>query len=165
MDEAAAGDLGAGWPSPVTIIVWGSAISVTIGILSGTSPMRGLAGLPLALFDHRQRTRVLQYRRTAVAFAVDSIEGAAAGYKDLTATAGIPSRLEDLAGWVAATVLNPSHALFREDGVPPAGRPPDHRRGPVLLPLGCHRFGAGPPKAGSLLPWAGHRATSSTISR
>ena len=117
MDEAAAGDLGSGWPAPVTIIVCGSAMSVMTGILSGTSPMRGRAALdlPLASFDYRQARGFWGIGKPAVAFAVDSIVGGAAGYKDLTATADIPSHLKDLAGWVAATVLNPSHALFRED--------------------------------------------------
>ncbi len=41
--------------------------------------------------------------------------GGAAGYKDLTADAGIPDRPDDLPAWLAATVLNPSHVLFRED--------------------------------------------------
>lgn len=117
MDEAAAGDLGSGWPSPVTIIVCGSAMSVMTGILSGTSPMRGRAALdlPLASFDYRQARGFWGIDDPAVAFAVDSIVGGAAGYKDLTATVETPSCHEDLAGWLAATVLNPSHALFRED--------------------------------------------------
>ena len=117
MDEAAAGDLVAGWPSPVTVIVCGSAMSVMTGILSGTSPMRGRAALdlPLAAFDYRQARGFWEIDDPAVAFAVDSIVGGAAGYKDLTASVAPPTCPEDLARWLAATVLNPSHALFRED--------------------------------------------------
>ena len=117
MDESASGDLGSGWQSPVTIIVCGSAMSVMAGILSGTSPMRGRAGLdlPLSSFDYRQARGFWRIDNPSTAFSVDSIVGGAAGYKDLTAAAGIPSHPEDLAGWLATTVLNPSHALFRED--------------------------------------------------
>lgn len=117
MDEAAAGSLGAGWPSPVTVIVCGSAMSVMTGILSGTSPMRGRAALdlPLAAFDYRQARGFWAIDDPAVAFAVDSVVGGAAGYKDLTATVAPPTCPDDLAPWLAATVLNPSHALFRED--------------------------------------------------
>lgn len=117
MDEATGGDLGAEWPSSVTIIVCGSAMSVMTGILSGTSPMRGRAALdmPLAAFDYRQARRFWDIDDPAAAFAVDSIVGGAAGYKDLTAGVAPPSHPEDLARWLGATVLNPSHALFRED--------------------------------------------------
>ncbi|MCY4424513.1 MAG: hypothetical protein OXC06_15740 [Acidimicrobiaceae bacterium] len=117
MDEAAGGDLGSGWAAPVAVIVCGSAMSVMTGILSGTSPMRGRAALdmPLAPFDYRQSRRFWGIEDPAAAFAVDAVVGGAPGYKDLTAAAGAPSRPEDLAGWLSATVLNPSHALFRED--------------------------------------------------
>ena len=117
MDEAGAGDLGAEWQWPVTVIVCGSAMSVMTGILSGTSPMRGRAMLdmPLSSFDYRQARRFWDIDDPATAFSVDSIVGGAAGYKDLTAIAETPASPQDLAGWLAATVLNPSHALFRED--------------------------------------------------
>ena len=117
MDEAAGGDLGSGWKAPVTVIVCGSAMSAMTGILSGTSPLRGRAALdmPLAAFDYRQSRRFWGIEDPAVAFAIDAVVGGAPGYKDLTAAAGVPSRPEDLAEWLSATVLNPSHALFRED--------------------------------------------------
>ena len=117
VDEAAVGDLGSEWSSPVSLIVCGSAMSVMTGILSGTSPMRGRAtfDLPLASFDYRQARGYWGIDDTAVAFAVDSVLGGAAGYKDLTASVPIPTRADDLVGWLASTVLNPSHALFRED--------------------------------------------------
>ncbi|MCY4104717.1 MAG: hypothetical protein OXG55_15890 [bacterium] len=116
MDEAAA-DPGSRRDSPVTVIVCGSAMSAMTGILSGTSPLRGRAALdmPLASFDYRVARGFWGIEDRAVAFAVDAVVGGAAGYKDLAGIAGIPSRREDLAGWLAATVLNPSHALFRED--------------------------------------------------
>ncbi len=116
MDEAAA-DPDPRRDSPVTIVVCGSAMSVMTGILSGTSPLRGRATLdmPLASFDYRSARGFWGIEDPAAAFAVDSVVGGAAGYKDLACFAGIPRRSGDLAAWLAATVLNPSHALFRED--------------------------------------------------
>lgn len=117
IDEAAAGGLGPGRPSTVAVVVCGSAMSVMTGLLSGASPMRGRAALdmPLASFDYRRARGFWGIEDPETAFIVDSIVGGAAGYKDLTAAAGVPSRPEEVGGWLAATVLNPSHALFRED--------------------------------------------------
>lgn len=117
MDEAAAGDLGARWEAPVAVIVCGSAMSAMTELLSGTSPLRGRAALdmPLAPFDYRQSRRFWGIGDPATALMVDAVVGGAPGYKDLTAAAGSPSSREDLAEWLSATVLNPSHALFRED--------------------------------------------------
>ena len=117
IDEAAGGDLASEWSAPVTVVVCGSAMSVMTGLLSGSSPMRGRAALdmPLAPFDYRSARGFWKIDDPAIAFAVDSVVGGAAGYKDLTAGIGVPVRLDDLPQWLAAAVLNPSHALFRED--------------------------------------------------
>ena len=117
MDEAAAGRLTENWTAPVNIILCGSAMSVMTRILSGTSPLRGRATLdmPLAAFDYRQARGFWGIDNLAAAFAVDTVVGGAAGYKDLTADAGVPAHPDELPEWLAATVLNPSHALFRED--------------------------------------------------
>lgn len=117
IDEAAAGGLGSEWPSTAAVIVCGSAMSVMTGVLNGASPMRGRAALdmPLSPFDYRRARGLWGIDDWETAFMVDSIAGGAAGYKDLTAAAGAPERPEEVGGWLAATVLNPSHALFRED--------------------------------------------------
>ena len=117
MDEAAAGGLAERWTAPVSVVLCGSAMSVMTQILSGTSSLRGRAALdmPLAAFDYRQARGYWEIGDLDAAFAVDTVMGGAAGYKDLTADAGVPTRREGLPEWLAATVLNPSHALFRED--------------------------------------------------
>ena len=117
MDEAAAGGLDETWTAPVRVVLCGSAMSVMTQILSGTSPLRGRATLdmPLTAFDYRQARGYWGIGELEAAFAVDTVVGGAAGYKDLTADAGIPSRREHLPQWLAATALNPSHVLFRED--------------------------------------------------
>ena len=117
MDEATAGDLTDGWTAPVRVVLCGSAMSVMTQILSGTSPLRGRAALdmPLSAFDYRQARGYWGIDDFAAAFSVDTVVGGAAGYKDLTVGAGIPTRRDDLPKWLASTVLNPSHVLFRED--------------------------------------------------
>ena len=117
MDEAAAGALAERWTAPVSVVLCGSAMSVMTQILSGTSPMRGRAALdmPLAAFDYRQARGHWGIAEGTTALAIDTVVGGAAGYKDLTADAGIPDSPDELPAWLAATVLNPSHVLFRED--------------------------------------------------
>ncbi len=117
LDEAAAGSLTESWTAPVSIILCGSAMSVMTRILSGTSPMRGRATLdmPLAQFDFRQARGYWGIDDVDTAFAIDTVLGGAAGYKDLTIDSGVPARPDELPAWLAATVLNPSHVLFRED--------------------------------------------------
>lgn len=117
MDESAAGGLGARWEAEVGIVVCGSAMSVMTDVLAGTSPMRGRATLdmPLTPFDYRQSREFWDIGDLDTAFAVDAIVGGAAGYRDLTAAAGTPQQPDELGEWLAATLLNPSHALFRED--------------------------------------------------
>lgn len=117
MDEASAGRLAERWTAPVSIVLCGSAMSVMTQILSGTSPLRGRAALdmPLAAFDYRQARGYWGIGDPQTAFAIDTVVGGAAGYKDLTADIGIPDSPGDLPAWLAATVLNPSHVLFRED--------------------------------------------------
>lgn len=117
MDEAAAGALAERWTAPVSIVLCGSAMSVMTQILSGASPLRGRATLdmPLAPFDYRQARGYWEIDDLAAAFGVDAVMGGAAGYKDLTADVGIPELPEELPKWLVATVLNPSHVLFRED--------------------------------------------------
>ena len=117
IDEAAIGDFGSGWSSPVTVIVCGSAMSVMTGIVSGSSPMRGRAmlDLPLAAFDYRQARNYWGITDPTAAFSVDSVLGGAAGYKDLTASVPVPTGADEFVKWLSSTVLNPSHALFRED--------------------------------------------------
>ncbi len=117
MDEAAAGGLADNWTAPVSIILCGSAMSVMTQILSGTSPLRGRATLdmPLSPFNYRDARGYWGIEDANAAFAVDTVMGGAAGYKALTVDAGVLDNVADLPEWLAATVLNPSHVLFRED--------------------------------------------------
>lgn len=116
-DSAANGTLGKDWRSSVSVVLCGSALSVMTELLSGTSPLRGRASLdmPILAFDYRQARGFWNVEDNRIAFDLHSIVGGAAGYKDLASTTAVPHTRETLLGWMAATVLNPSHALFRED--------------------------------------------------
>ena len=165
MDEAAAGGLAERWTAPVSIVLCGSAMSVMTRVLSGASPLRGRAALdmPLAAFDYRQARGYWGIEDLDAAFAVDTVVGGAAGYKDLTADVGVPSRGGDLSEWLAATVLNPSHVLFREDDYLLREDPGS----PTKLPTTpcCKRWPAvGHHRQRSPKRWEGHPMTSATIS-
>lgn len=117
LDEAKTGELGRRLVNPVSIVLCGSAMSVMTDPLSGSSPLRGRASLDLSLeaFDYRQAAGYWGISNAETAFLVHSIVGGAAGYRDLTSAVPVPDSTDSLADWLAATVLNPSHALFRED--------------------------------------------------
>lgn len=117
MDSIASGEFGAGWKSPVSVILCGSALSVMTELLSGTSPLRGRASLdmPILAFDYRQSRVFWEITDSETAFTVHSIVGGAAGYRDLASNTAVPKTRDTLLDWLSATICNPSHSLFRED--------------------------------------------------
>lgn len=116
-DDVANGDFGADWVGTVSIILCGSAVSVMTDILSGSSPLRGRAILdtPLGPFDYRQVREYWGISDARTAFYLHAVLGGAPGYKDLTSGSAVPRSIEDFERWLGETVLNPSHALYRED--------------------------------------------------
>lgn len=97
------------------LILAGSALSVMTELLTGQQALRGRASLDLALepFDYRQSRSYWGIRDHATALLVDAVLGGAPGYRDLLAGQA-PATTADFVDWLAAGVLNPSHALFRE---------------------------------------------------
>ncbi|MEV4221698.1 ATP-binding protein [Nonomuraea sp. NPDC049725] len=95
------------------VIVCGSAISVMNELLSGTKALRGRASIDLRLqpFDLPTMARHWGVDDPAVAVRLHSVLGGAPGYRNL-ANVPAPRTLAELDGWVAATVLDPSQALF-----------------------------------------------------
>ena len=96
------------------IIVCGSALSVMTDVLTGVKALRGRAMLdmPIAGFDYRQARSFWNIDDVQTAFLVDSVLGGAPGYREIAGSA--PARPRDIGDWLSATLLNPSHALFRE---------------------------------------------------
>jgi uncharacterized protein len=98
------------------LILCGSSLSVMGTLLSGGQALRGRASLDLRLepFDFRQSRLFWGISDRRAAVSVDAAIGGAAGYRNLTAVAP-PSNAAGFSSWVVATLLNPSHAMFRED--------------------------------------------------
>jgi AAA+ ATPase superfamily predicted ATPase len=97
------------------LVLCGSALSVMTELLTGQRALRGRASLDLALepFNYRQARSYWRIADHRTAFLVDAVVGGAPGYRDLL-DGRAPAGPGEFADWLAAGVLNPSHALFRE---------------------------------------------------
>ncbi len=97
------------------LVLCGSALSVMTGLLTGQRALRGRAVLDLAVdsFDFRQSRSYWGISDLEVALLVHAVIGGPPGYRDLLDGA-VPSSVAEFGEWLAAGVLNPSHALFRE---------------------------------------------------
>jgi len=102
------------WP-PVRLILCGSALAVMGQLLSGTQALRGRARLDLTVraFDVRQTAEFWQVPDAETAFALHAVVGGTPGYRDLIGAGPAPGA-DGLAQWLAGSLLNPSHAMFRE---------------------------------------------------
>lgn len=100
---------------PFRLILCGSALSVMTQLLTGSQALRGRAVLdmPIRSFDFREARAFWNIANPEIAFLVHAVVGGPAGYRDLLGGA-TPSTVDELGDWLAAGVLNPSHALFRE---------------------------------------------------
>jgi hypothetical protein len=97
------------------LVLCGSALSVMSQLLTGSKALRGRAMLdmPVRSFDFREARAFWGIADPEIAFLVHAVVGGRAGYRDLLGGATPPS-VDKLGDWLAAGVLNPSHALFRE---------------------------------------------------
>lgn len=104
----------AGGPA-VRFVLCGSAMSIMSQLLTGTRALRGRAwlDLPLAPFDFRQSRAYWEIADLDVAFTVHALLGGTPGYRDLIED-DPPQSSQDLGAWLGRSLLNPSHALFRE---------------------------------------------------
>ena len=108
-------------PSPRAtnrLILCGSALSVMTSLLGGSEALRGRVQMQLALrpFDYRLAAAYWKVDHDpTLAFHLHAVVGGMPGYRDLLLNAGTPSKLGELGDWLAAGVLDPGHALFRED--------------------------------------------------
>ena len=98
------------------LILCGSSISTMAQLSSGSQPLRGRAqvDLRIAAFDFRLARQFWKIKDHATALHVDALLGGSPGYRDLIIDKP-PQSLKEFAPWVGATVMNPSHALYREE--------------------------------------------------
>ncbi len=115
-DAAALERLGSDWEWPVSLVLCGSALSVMTELLSGAAPLRGRARLNMALkpFDYRLARRFWSVSDESTALMLDAVVGGVPGHRDLLEAVGAPADTDGFGNWMAASVLNPSHALYSE---------------------------------------------------
>lgn len=98
------------------LILCGSALSFMGGLLSGTAPLRGRAGLDLTVstFDFRTAAAFWGLRDWSLALKVHSIVGGTPAYRREYVRGDSPTSPADFDRWVARTVLDPACPLFKE---------------------------------------------------
>lgn len=102
--------------SRTRLLLCGSAMSFMGGMLSGTAPLRGRAGLELrvAPLDYRLAAQFWNLDDLHLAVLVHAIVGGTPAYRREYVRDDAPSSLADFDSWVARAVLNPASPLFRE---------------------------------------------------
>lgn len=107
---------GLGQPTPLRLILCGSAISVMSGLLSGTKALRGRGALELKVkpFGHREARAFWQIEDLQTAFLHNALIGGTPGYRELAPDPHVGETPDAVAEWIARNVLRPSAPLFDE---------------------------------------------------
>lgn len=102
--------------SRTRLLLCGSALSFMSGLLAGSAPLRGRAGLelPVPPLDYRTAARFWGIHDPRLAVQVYAIVGGTPAYRREYVQDDAPSGADDFDSWVARAVLNPSRPLFRE---------------------------------------------------
>ncbi|MCO8271709.1 ATP-binding protein [Actinoplanes sp. TRM 88003] len=100
----------------VRLLLCGSALSFMGGLLSGTAPLRGRAGLELVVrtLDYRAAARFWGIGDPRTALLVNAIVGGTPAYRHEFTQDDTPAGPDDFDDWVVRAVLNPARPLFRE---------------------------------------------------
>jgi AAA+ ATPase superfamily predicted ATPase len=100
----------------VRLLLCGSALSFMGGLLSGTAPLRGRAGLELVVktLDYRAAARFWGIGDPRTALLVNAIVGGTPAYRHEFTQEDTPAGPDDFDDWVVRAVLNPARPLFRE---------------------------------------------------
>lgn len=107
---------GTGEGSGVRLLLCGSAMSVMGGLLSGSAPLRGRAGLEVVVhpFDYVGMARFWGIPDRRLAVQAHAIVGGTPAYAREFVRGDVPGGLDDFDSWVQRTVLDPQTPLFRE---------------------------------------------------
>jgi AAA+ ATPase superfamily predicted ATPase len=102
--------------SRTRLLLCGSSLSFMGKLLSGTSPLRGRAGLELVVhpLDFRQAAAFWGLEDHRLALLVHSIVGGTPAYRREFVRDDVPADLEDFDAWVCRTALSPRSPLYRE---------------------------------------------------
>lgn len=98
------------------LILCGSAMSFMGGLLSGTSPLYGRAGLDLVVHSlgYREAARFWNIDDPRLAVLTHSVVGGTPAYRREFVDDDAPDGLDDFDGWVCRTALNPARPLYGE---------------------------------------------------
>ncbi|MFD7445250.1 ATP-binding protein [Streptomyces sp. NPDC059909] len=102
--------------SRTRLLLCGSSLSFMGGLLSGTSPLRGRAGLELVVhpLDFRQAAAFWGIQDPRLACLVHSVVGGTPAYRREFVREDTPNGIEDFDDWVCRTALSPRSPLYRE---------------------------------------------------
>ena len=102
--------------SRARLLLCGSALSFMGGLLAGSAPLRGRAGLelPVQPLDFRAAAAFWQIDDPLLAVRVFSVVGGTPAYRREYVQDDTPAGPDDFDAWIVRTVLNPARPLFRE---------------------------------------------------
>lgn len=102
--------------SRTRLILCGSALRFMVGLLGGSAPLRGRAGLEQVLrpFDFRTARAYWNLRDLRLAVQTFAVLGGTPAYRREMLRGDTPKSLRDFDAWVCRGALNPASALFRE---------------------------------------------------
>ncbi|MEU5530068.1 ATP-binding protein [Micromonospora chersina] len=102
--------------SRTRLLLCGSALSFMGGLLAGSAPLRGRAGLelPVQPLDYRAAAAFWQIDDPLLAVRVFAIVGGTPAYRREYVQDDAPTGPDDFDDWVVRAVLNPARPLFRE---------------------------------------------------
>jgi uncharacterized protein len=105
-----------GGASRARILLCGSAMSVMGGLLAGSAPLRGRAGLEMVIkpFGYRDAARFWGVTDPGLAIQLHAIAGGTPAYRRQFVRDDAPAGPDDFDGWVVRSVLNPDRPLLRE---------------------------------------------------
>ncbi|GLY22419.1 ATP-binding protein [Micromonospora sp. NBRC 101691] len=102
--------------SRTRLLLCGSALSFMGGLLAGSAPLRGRAGLelPVAPLDYRAAAAFWGIGDPLLAARLFAIVGGTPAYRREYVQDDAPGGPDDFDDWVVRAVLNPARPLFRE---------------------------------------------------
>lgn len=102
--------------SRTRLILCGSALTFMGGLLSGSAPLRGRAGLDLSVptLDYRLAAEFWGVTDRQLAVLLHAVVGGTPAYRREYSRSDVPAGIADFDDWMTRTVLNPSSPLFRE---------------------------------------------------
>jgi uncharacterized protein len=102
--------------SRTRLLLCGSAMSFMGGLLAGSAPLRGRAGLEMVVrtLDHRLAAQFWDLTDPRLAVMVNAVVGGTPAYRRELTRNDSPADIDDFDPWVIRSVLNPESPLFRE---------------------------------------------------